>query len=108
MAGWNRVDCKRLEGNSEVTSAEVKKFIGKLVEVTWEDPCEERQYLVDAHKGRKALAKWVEWGKIDDVTERVLRMRHGEGYSPTAHKPNEALYGWIDVGLITDIRRIDK
>ena len=91
-----------------MTSAKVRKFMGNLVEVTWEDPCEERQDMIHASKGRKALAKWVEWGKIDDVTENVVRLSHGEGFSPGHGKPNEALYGWIDVRLVTAIRRIDK
>ena len=89
-------------------SSKVRKFLGRLVEVVWSDPYEDRQDIRSAAKGCKALAKWVEWGKIDDVTEDVLRLRHGEGFSPGHGQPNEALYGWIDVRLVTGIRRIDK
>ena len=91
-----------------MTAAKVRKFMGKLIEVEWLDPCEDRQDIRYAAKGRKALAKWVEWGLLDDVTENVARLRHGRAYSPGHDKPNEALYGWIDVGLITGIRRIEK
>ncbi len=91
--------------------AKLKKFLGKRVQLVWLDPRECRSDINTALKGQKALAKWVEYGVLDDLTEGVARLRHGEGYSPTEtgvmpEKPDEAMFGYVQAILITDIAEL--
>jgi len=57
-----------------------------------------------ALKGNAALAKWVEYGVIDDITDGVVRFRHGENYDPGEVEINQAMYGWLPEVLILDIK----
>lgn len=81
------------------------QYIGDVVKVTWRDPVAPptRFSIVDAPKGRDAMARWVEYGKVDDVTDGVLRLRYSEGFDPKKSEPDEAFYCFIDCSLIEDI-----
>ena len=83
-----------------MTSEEVSKFIGKIVAIRWKDPSELIRNIDTAPKGRAGLATWVEWGLVDDVTEDVLRFRHGEVISAQQADPDEANFGYIHTVLI--------
>jgi len=63
-----------------MTEVEIRPFIGKIVAVRWRDPTEDRQLIKLAPKGKDGLATWIEWGLVDDVTEDVVRIRHGSKY----------------------------
>jgi hypothetical protein len=86
-----------------MTEAEIRPFIGKIVAVRWRDPSEDRQLIKLAPKGREGLATWVEWGLVDDVTDEVMRFRHGEALSPEDEHPDEASFGYIHIALIDSI-----
>lgn len=86
-----------------MTDAEVRPFIGKLVAVRWRDPTEDRELIKLASKGLNGLATWVEWGLVDDLTEDVMRFRHGEAISLGDERPDEATFGYIPIALIDSI-----
>ena len=77
-----------------------KHHIGKEVRITWLDPCSERRSLEHAPIGTKALAKWIERGVIDDVTEGVVRFIQSYAFSPGAAEPDEGIIGWVPEELI--------
>lgn len=80
-----------------------KFYIGKEVRVTWKDPIGKRQDINDARKGQGALAKWVEWGQVDDVSEGVLRIVQSQAFEPGSEKADECMFGWIPEELIEKI-----
>lgn len=82
-----------------------RAYLGRVCRITWEDPVSEndRIAVTEAAKGKKALAKWVEYGLIDDITEGVVRFRHSESYDPGEGEVHEALFGWVVEDLITEI-----
>ena len=86
-----------------MTEAEVRPFIGKIVAVRWRDLTDDREMIKVAAKGKDGLATWVEWGLVDDVTDEVMRFRHGEALSPLDERPDEATFGYIHVILIDSI-----
>ena len=86
-----------------MTSQEATKYIGHCVAITWKDPCELKQQMISAFRGRAGLATWIEWGIVDDVSEDVLRFKHGEVVCPGQVEPDEADYGYIPVCLIDTI-----
>lgn len=77
-----------------------KHHIGKEVRITWLDPCSERRNLEHAPVGKKALAKWIERGVIDDVTDGVVRFVQSQAFSPGADYPDEGIIGWVPEDLI--------
>lgn len=79
-----------------------KQFIGKVCRIEWNDPVSEndRVAVKDAPKGKQSLARWVEYGKIDDITDGVVRFRHSESYDPGENEVHEALFGWVQEDLI--------
>lgn len=86
-----------------------RQLLGKLVELTWKDPCEDRvkchlPNLEDLPKGRAALATWKERGVIDDITDGVVRLVQSEGHEPGAGKPDEFKCQWICEELIEAVR----
>lgn len=85
-----------------------KAYINKVVKLAWEDPRGggERCTIKDAPRGKAALAKWTEYGLIDDITDGVLRIRHSEAYSPEEVDPDEAMFTWVVEDLITDIEEL--
>jgi hypothetical protein len=65
----------------------------------------ERFELSKAPKGLAALARWVERGVIDDITEGVVRIRMSEGFSLNEQGSmvlDEATFGWVPEELIDD------
>ena len=77
-----------------------KHHIGKEVRITWLDPCSERRNLEHAPIGQRALAKWIERGVIDDVTDGVVRFVQSHAFSPGADSPDEGIIGWVPEDLI--------
>ena len=82
-----------------------KAFLGKVCQITWLDPISEneRNEIDKAPKGKAALAKWVEYGVIDDLSDGVVRFQHSVAFGPLDHRPDEALFGWIPEDLIETI-----
>jgi len=81
-----------------------RAYIGKIVSLKWVDPIGGDRYAIEkAPKGLKALATWVEFGRIDNIEEEVVRLRHSEGYDPGEEKPGEGMYGYVHEALITEI-----
>jgi len=77
-----------------------RHHIGKEVRVTWVDPCSQRVALETAKKGKAALAKWIERGVIDDVSDGVVRLIQSQAFSAGDAQPDEAIIGWIPEDLI--------
>ena len=77
-----------------------KSYVGKEARITWRDPAGKRLDWHEAKVGQAALAKWVERGLIDDVTEGVVRIVQSEAYSSGEDTPDEGLFGWIPEELI--------
>lgn len=82
-----------------------KSYLGRMCQITWRDPISEndRMEIDKAPKGNVALAKWVEYGVIDDLTDGVVRFQHSVAFDPSEAKPHEALFGWIPEDLIESI-----
>lgn len=81
-----------------------KHYIGKEVRITWLDPCSQRVSLENAMKGKAALAKWVERGIVDDLTDGVVRLVQSQAFSGlSAVEPDEGIFGWIPEDLIEKI-----
>lgn len=83
-----------------------KNYLGRVCRIVWSDPVSENDRLsVDkAKKGRAALARWVEYGVIDDITDGVVRFRHSESYDPGESEVHEALFGWVQEDLIEAVQ----
>lgn len=77
-----------------------KHYLNKEVRLTWLDPCSDRMKLQDAKRGRAALAKWIERGIIDDVTEGVVRFVQSHAFSPGEMYPDEGIIGFVPEDLI--------
>lgn len=82
-----------------------KNFLNQTVVVQWHDPrtAAERMSIDEAPKGLKALARWEEYGFLDDITEGVIRLRYCHAWDSEALVPDEALFAWIPEDLITHI-----
>ena len=83
-----------------------KNYLNQVVALKWVDPCTagERLDLDKAPKGREALAKWEEFGLIDDITDGVVRLRYAHAWEDVnADTPNEAVFTWLPEELITEI-----
>lgn len=83
----------------------LKTYLGKICQITWRDPISEndRMEIDKALKGNAALARWVEYGVVDDITDGVVRFQHSLAYDPGENRPHEALFGWIPEDLIENI-----
>lgn len=81
-----------------------KHLIGKVVCIVWEDPTGggERLHIEKARKGRAALARWREYGVIDDITDGVVRFRQSEATTAGDTEPDEAIFGWVPEDLIQE------
>ena len=77
-----------------------KSYAGKEVRVTWHDPAGKRVDWHEVKVGRAALAKWIERGKVHDVSEGVLTIVQSEAWSAGETEPDEGLFGWIPEELI--------
>ena len=84
-----------------------KAYLHKEVRITWLDPISNHEKLVNlsdpVRKGRAALAKWIERGIIDDITDGVIRVVQSQSFSPGEETPDEAIIGWIPEELIEEI-----
>lgn len=85
-----------------------RSYIGKAVRISWKDPCGPvRIELSKARKGADGLARWVEYGVIDDITDGVVRFWSGTASSPGEERPDEALLGWIPEVLIDSVEVLE-
>lgn len=82
-----------------------RQFLGKYVELTWKDPVGMTRKGLDCpeNKGWAALATWVERGLIDDMTDGVIRVRHGDSFYPGKDTPDEAAFTHVPESLIQKI-----
>ncbi len=79
-----------------------RSFVGKEVRVEWADTQISRiestdPSHADVPKGRAALARYWEWGVVDDVSEGVVRMYHSLGKTSgiTGESEETLYYSWI-------------
>ena len=87
-----------------------KSYLGKIVEITWRDPYEgERMSLRNAPKGFQALATWVEYGVIDDITDGIIRLYHSKAVNPpyVATDQVEIVPSFLHEALIETIRVLE-
>ena len=86
-----------------------KALVGRVVEVEWMDPIGLRIACrhMDLPKGLGALAVWHEFGRLDDVTDGVLRILHSHADSPplpaSDDKP-EFQVTWIPEVLVRNVK----
>ncbi len=92
-----------------------KKYIGKVVEVRWRDPVEidssatgETPSIDVLPKGKSGLARWVEWGVIDDIREGVVRMKYSQAWHWQAERPDKYKHTLIPASLIEEIRIVGE
>ncbi len=90
-----------------------KAVIGRVVEVTWRDPIGGRVtskdllHHSDVPKGWAALARWREYGVIDDMTDGIVRLVRGFGTDNhvTDESPvDEYDATWIPESLIETVK----
>jgi hypothetical protein len=85
-----------------------KHYLGREVRITWLDPCSQRHEIETALKGKAALAKWIERGIVDDLTDGVVRLLQSQAFTGTsATEPDEAIFGWIPEDLIESIELME-
>lgn len=91
-----------------------RTLIGKQVRVRWVDPREVtcKTTFPDRHdipRGKDLLAIWEEWGKVDDVTDGVLRLLQGVCIDPPneAHQEHRLTYSAVPEALIESIVVLD-
>ena len=84
-----------------------KSLVGKEIRVTWRDPAGKRCNWHEARVGKAALAKWVERGKVHDVSEGVLTFVQSEAWSAGELEPDEGLFGWIPEELIDQVEILE-
>lgn len=65
-----------------------RQYVGKLVEIVWQDPTFTRIEFRDMRKGRAALSTWKEYGIILDVTDGVVLIGHSAA-SMAGSNPDE-------------------
>lgn len=89
-----------------------RSVIGKIVEITWEDPAQpgRRMPVRTALRGKQALASWKEYGVVDDITDGVVRVCHSLGSDPPGDKDPEPeiFYTVVVEDLITAYRVLDE
>jgi hypothetical protein len=85
-----------------------RSYEGRLVALKWVDPVDGDRLEIDkAPTGMKALASWIEYGKIDDISEGVVRIRHAEAFDAGSSEPSEAMFGYVHEALIIDITLLE-
>ena len=77
-----------------------RKLLGSFVEITWRDPNYAKGDISTILRGRAALATWVEYGQVYDVTDGVVLLAHSLAISPGGEKPDEIARTAIDEALI--------
>lgn len=87
-----------------------KSHIGAFAVITWLDPYVGPSRAQDGLplRGRDALARQVEYGKIDDITDDIVRICHTETTHPNAQKPGEWVHTWVHTELIIDVTIYSK
>ena len=81
-----------------------RRFVGRMVEVIWQDPGARRVPKQSPYtKGRAALATWRDRGILDDLTDGVLRIVHSDGYSPGDVTSDEIFASWVPEDLVETI-----
>lgn len=80
-----------------------KSLIGRVVMVRWIDPITgvtNQNTDGPPRRGREALATQFELGRIDDITDGVVRILHYEAKHPGEEKPDEFRHTWVLEDLI--------
>ena len=80
-----------------------RRLIGRVVAITWMDPNNARGPIETLKKGRMALATWVEYGAVHDVTDGVVLIAHSYATSPGDKEPDELTRTAIPETLIEKI-----
>lgn len=91
-----------------------RQYLGRVCEVVWRDPKWDRVVSVDTNnrsdipRGMAALARWREYGVIDDITEGVIRIVHSAGdcagRNPASTDADEYVCTWVPEALVETIR----
>ena len=83
-----------------------RTYVGQEVRLTWSDTAFNHwneNSMGPLPKGRAALARQIERGMIDDVTEGVVRIVHTETTHPGDSKPGAWSVTWVPEEVVTDI-----
>ena len=81
-----------------------RRLVGRMVEVTWQDPGARRLPKTSPYtKGKAALATWRDRGILDDLTDGVLRIVHSDGYSPGDVSSDEIFASWVPEDLVETV-----
>jgi|SRR6476661_8487436 len=80
-----------------------RRLIGKVVSIQWCDPNNARGPVETLKKGRAALATWVEFGTLIDVTDGVVLVAHSFATEPGGEKPDEVQRTAIHEALIEKV-----
>lgn len=80
-----------------------RRLIGKVVAIQWCDPNNARGPIETLKKGRAALATWVEYGTLHDVTDGVVLIAHSYATEPGGEKPDEVQRTAIHEALIEKV-----
>lgn len=84
-----------------------KQYLGKFVAVQWMDPNFERVDFDSVTKGRAALATWVEYGVVHDISDGVVLIVHsaasGAGQPPPPERTDELARTAVHEALIEKI-----
>lgn len=80
-----------------------RRLIGKVVSIQWCDPNNARGPIENMKKGRQALATWIEFGTLHDVTDGVVLVAHSYATEPGGEKPDEVQRTAIHEALIEKV-----
>lgn len=80
-----------------------RRLIGKVVSIQWCDPNNARGPIETLKKGRDALATWLEFGTLHDVTDGVVIVAHSYATEPGGDRPDEIQCTAIHEALIEKV-----
>ena len=82
-----------------------RRFVGRMVEITWLDPGARRVPKQSPHaKGKAALAIWRDRGVLDDFTDGVLRIVHSDAcFAGGIDEPDEIFATWVPEDLVESV-----
>ena len=80
-----------------------RRLIGKVVSIQWCDPNNARGPIETLKKGRDALATWLEFGTLHDVTDGIVLIAHSYATEPGGEKPDEVQRTAIHEALIEKV-----
>ena len=84
-----------------------RRYLGKVVELTWRDPTFRRCDMREVVEGRKSLSTWREYGVVHSLTDGVIQIVHSAANNvATATDPpaaDEIAYTSIHLALVEKI-----